>query len=39
VQSLPTPADGYGWYGAAVVVDGRVLVSDGVGGWATVDLP
>ena len=39
VQSLPTPADGYGWYGAAVVVDGRVLVSDGAGGWATVDLP
>lgn len=39
VQSLPAPDDGYGWYGETVVVDGRVLVSDGAGGWATVELP
>ena len=39
VQSLPTPDDGYGWYGETVVVDGRVLVSDGASGWATFDLP
>ncbi|MEO0494401.1 MAG: hypothetical protein AAF081_13415 [Actinomycetota bacterium] len=39
IQPLPAPTEEYGWYGDALVADGRVLVSDGNGGWASIELP
>ena len=39
VVELPPVDPEYGWYGDAVVANGTVLLSDGMGGWSVLPLP